>query len=262
VVYRRATHGKGSVRQTFPGRLEAYGAGIRLQIDMADKVQTSVIVPVRDGENFLEEAIVSVLEQLLSSDEVIVVDNDSSDASYSIAAKFAPRVTLLKCSTIGPSAARNHGLRHATGEHIAFLDHDDLWPAGRHRVLIEALDKDPSADAATGRIVVRYEGSGRQRSFAHLDRRIVPEVLLWSSLFRRRIIDQVGYFDEELRLGEDLAYALRLRDAGIRYARCDVDALIYRRHDRNATHDAARVRQGLLDAVRMYLARKRAGSRS
>jgi glycosyltransferase involved in cell wall biosynthesis len=228
---------------------------------MPGRVQTSVIIPVRDGENFLAEAIVSALEQLLSSDELIVVDNDSSDASCSIAAKFAPRVTLLKCSTIGPAAARNQGLKRATGEHIAFLDHDDLWPAGRHRALLDTLDKDPSADAATGRIVVRYEGSGRQRSFAHLDGRIVPEVAIWSSLFRRRIIDRVGYFDEEYRLYEDIEYTLRLKDAGIRYAKCDVDALVYRRHDRNATHDPARVRQGLLDAARLNLARKRAGLR-
>ena len=231
-------------------------------LEMSDKVHTSVIIPVRDGENFLEQAIVSVLGQLLSGDQLIVVANDSSDASYSIAARFTPRVTLLKCATIGPSAARNHGLKRATGEHIAFLDHDDLWPAGRHRALLDALNKDPSADAATGRVVIRYEGSGPQRSFAHLDRQIAPEVLLWSSLFRRRIIDQVGYFDEEYRLQEDVEYALRLRDAGIRYAKCDVDALVYRRHDRNATHDAARVRQGLLDAVRLNLARKRTCSRS
>jgi glycosyltransferase involved in cell wall biosynthesis len=236
-------------------------AGIRWRcLIVVGKPHTSVIIPVRDGENFLEQAIISVLEQLRSSDEVIVVDNNSTDASYSIAAKFAPHVTLLKCATIGPSAARNQGLKRATGEHIAFLDHDDVWPAGRHRALLDALDKDPSVDAAAGRIVVRYEGSGPQRSFAHLDGRIVPEVLLWSSLFRRRIIDRVGYFAEEYRLQEDLEYALRLREAGIRYARCDADALIYRRHDRNATHDVARVRQGLLDAVRLNLARKRSRS--
>jgi glycosyltransferase involved in cell wall biosynthesis len=224
---------------------------------MADKVHTSVIVPVRDGENFLEQAITSILEQLLPGDQLIVVDNDSSDASYSIAAQFAPRVTLLRCATIGSSAARNQGLKCAGGEYIAFLDHDDLWPAGRHRALLDALDRDPSADAAAGRMVIRYESSRPQRSFAHLDGRIVPEICLMSSLFRRRIIERAGFFDERLRLYEDIEYAMKLTNAGIRYAKCDVDALIYRRHDRNVTHDIARVREGLFDAVRLKLTRER-----
>lgn len=78
------------------------------------------------------------------------------------------------------------------------------------------------------------------------------------SLFRRGIIDRVGFFLEELKRGEDTHYLVRLRHEGIRFAACDIDALIYRRHDRNSTRDPRQMQEGLFDVIRLNLARKRA----
>ncbi|HWE06168.1 MAG TPA: glycosyltransferase, partial [Rhizomicrobium sp.] len=103
-------------------------------------VETSVIIAVRNGERFLGEAIRSVLAQVSATDELIVVDDGSTDRSAQIAASTAdPRVQLIQQDRRGVSAARNRGVSAANGCFLAFLDHDDLWPSERHGILIEAL---------------------------------------------------------------------------------------------------------------------------
>jgi GT2 family glycosyltransferase len=79
-----------------------------------------------------------------------------------------------------------------------------------------------------------------------------------TALYRRRVFAQVGGFDEDLKSNEDIDLQLRLTEAGMRSQLCDVDALIYRRHDANMTKDLALMRQGRFVMVRRKLARARA----
>jgi glycosyltransferase involved in cell wall biosynthesis len=87
---------------------------------------TSVIMPVHNGAAHITEAMASALAQLAQTDELIVVDDHSSDRTLSVVAAMAePRVRVLSTPRRGVSAARNVGLAAARGEFIAFLDHDD-----------------------------------------------------------------------------------------------------------------------------------------
>jgi hypothetical protein len=92
----------------------------------------SVILPVRDGERFLEAAVRSILDQSYADFELLVVDDGSSDASARIADRFARedrRVRVIQQSRLGQPAALNHGLELARGELIARMDADDVaWP--------------------------------------------------------------------------------------------------------------------------------------
>jgi len=90
-------------------------------------VRISVIIPAYNVEAFLGEAIESVLNQTHPVDEVIVVDDGSTDRTADIAESFGTPVYVLRQDNAGPSAARNHALDHAAGDFIAFLDADDLW---------------------------------------------------------------------------------------------------------------------------------------
>jgi glycosyltransferase involved in cell wall biosynthesis len=87
----------------------------------------TAIIPVHNGERHLAEAIQSVLAQTLPPGEIIVVDDGSTDASAAIAQSFGAPVRVLAQPNLGPAAARNLGLAHATGDLLAFLDADDLW---------------------------------------------------------------------------------------------------------------------------------------
>jgi glycosyltransferase involved in cell wall biosynthesis len=94
---------------------------------MPDSPLTSVIIPVYNCAKYLDQCITSVLAQTWSNIEIIIIDDGSTDDSYSIALKFsAANVIILKQENSGPSVARNSGLSIASGDYIQFLDADDI----------------------------------------------------------------------------------------------------------------------------------------
>jgi glycosyltransferase involved in cell wall biosynthesis len=220
--------------------------------------RTSVILPVHNGVRLIEEAIRSVLSQLESDDEIFVVDDASADATRSVIPDLREsRVRVLDRTGRGVSSARNIGLAAATGEYIAFLDHDDMWPRDRHRILIQALKDDPQLGAVFGRICVKFE-PGAIPWTRILDASHDPNANLGTGLFRSNVLRRMGGFDETLRLGEDIYYFERLREAEIRFNVCDVDGLIYRRHMTNCTNDPPAVQDSFFDVITRKMARNKA----
>jgi len=222
--------------------------------------QTSVIIAVRNGERFITEAVASVLTQLEEHDELLVIDDGSTDATREPLLLSDRRLRLLAGPGRGPSAARNLGLTAARGDWIALLDHDDLWPAGRHRELRDLLAASPQFDAVAGRIEVRVEPGGRLGHCAAFHGRHGPS-LLWSCLYRRQLIERVGGFDESLRFGEDSDYHARLCEAGMRLGFSDGCSLIYRRHAGNATNGMPDHGKRALELVRRRLARRQTAAK-
>lgn len=104
----------------------------------------SVIVPVYNSENWLDDCLSSVLKQTGVSLEVICIDDGSTDGSASVLGQYAerdPRVTVLTQSNRGLSIARNSGLDEATGRYVAFLDSDDYWDSDQLGYLVERADR-------------------------------------------------------------------------------------------------------------------------
>uniref|UniRef100_B8HRA4 Glycosyl transferase family 2 n=1 Tax=Cyanothece sp. (strain PCC 7425 / ATCC 29141) TaxID=395961 RepID=B8HRA4_CYAP4 len=90
----------------------------------------SVILPVYNGEPFIEKTLNSILTQTYSNFEVLVIDDGSTDQTETVVTSFAqrdPRIKLLKQANAGVAAARNFGIQSAKGEFIAPIDADDLW---------------------------------------------------------------------------------------------------------------------------------------
>jgi len=222
---------------------------------------TSVIMPVLNGAPFITEAVNSVLSQLGNSDELLVIDDGSTDGTRELLPGSDARLRIFDSIRSGPSAARNIGLLNSRSDLIAFLDHDDLWPAGRHSTLATALAQNPRANAVVGRVRVQVEPGVCADEYLNLDGRFAPS-LLPTCLYRRSLITQVGVFDEHLRYGEDMEYYFRLADAGMALVHCDHDALIYRRHQHNATNTAPSSHGVLLQLLHNRLKRSRAQSKS
>ena len=219
--------------------------------------ETSVIIPVLNGERYVRAAVGSVLEQLAAHDEVLVIDDGSTDRTHALVEGCDPRVRVLTGPGHGPSGARNLGIANATGSLVAFLDHDDLWPEGRHTALRELMIAHPAIDAAVGRLRVRFEGDageGAVPRYAAWDGSHAPS-MIGSCLYRRTLLTRLGGFNEALKRGEDSEFHARLLSAGAVYHMVDNDALIYRRHGGNVTHvpidfgafalQLVRVRRGL-----------------
>jgi hypothetical protein len=82
---------------------------------------------VRNGTNFLRQAVDSVLAQTYRPIELVAVDDGSTDETAQVLEAYGPPVVVLRQAKLGVSAARNAGIRAARGEFVAFLDHDDWW---------------------------------------------------------------------------------------------------------------------------------------
>jgi glycosyltransferase involved in cell wall biosynthesis len=226
-------------------------------------LDTSVILPVRNGAAYIGEAITSVLVQLEEKDELIIVDDGSTDDTRSfIAAAADSRVRVLTIPPRGVSAARNFGLAAARGEFIGFIDHDDLWPAGRQEFMRGMLREKSSVDAVFGRLRIRFEPEvAPSPKYSAMDGKFFPGGT-GSGLYRRRIIDRVQGFAEDLAYSEDMDFYLRLREAGMQIEFCEVDSLIYRRHKSNATNARHAQRVGFMPILRRKLSRARFDAQS
>jgi glycosyltransferase involved in cell wall biosynthesis len=104
----------------------------------------SVLIDTHNHERFIEQAIVSVLEQDFpaADREIIVVDDGSTDRTPEIVRKFEPRVRLLRKENGGQASAFNASIPECKGEIIAFLDGDDWWAPGKLQAVVSALASD------------------------------------------------------------------------------------------------------------------------
>jgi glycosyltransferase involved in cell wall biosynthesis len=126
---------------------------------MAQPVVTALI-DTHNRERFIEEAIVSVLEQdFPSSDmEILVVDDGSTDRTPEIVQKFAPRVRYLRKENGGQASAFNLAISRAQGEVIAFLDGDDWWEKFKVTEVVTTFEKNPWV-GAVGHGVIQHDST-------------------------------------------------------------------------------------------------------
>lgn len=108
--------------------------------------RVTALIDTYNHERFIEEAIVSVLEQDFPSTdvEVLVVDDGSTDRTPEIVRKFDPRVRLIRKPNGGQASAFNTGIPESRGEIIAFLDGDDWWAKNKLSVVLKAFDGNES----------------------------------------------------------------------------------------------------------------------
>ena len=109
----------------------------------------SAIIPVWNGERYVADAIRSVLDQTRKVDEVIVVDDGSTDGTVEIVQSF-PGVRLIQQGNASPGPARNTGVSASRGDWLAFLDHDDLWVPEKIGVQARMAAQQPGIDAVLG----------------------------------------------------------------------------------------------------------------
>jgi glycosyltransferase involved in cell wall biosynthesis len=227
---------------------------------MAD-LSVSVVIPVRNGERFLAEALESVRDQTLSPHEVIVVDDGSTDRTVEIAHAFHARV--IPSDRPGVSAARNAGIAAARGEVIALLDHDDLWEPRKLERQVACLEEHPEAAYVWCRVGALVEPGAERTGWMReeiLAGRDYVMVMPSALVVRRSTFDAIGGFATEFDVCEDLDWVLRVRDAGMRGLRVEERLVRYRIHGENTTVVAPPTGPTYLRALRASIERRRAAT--
>ncbi|MFM6290642.1 MAG: glycosyltransferase family 2 protein [Microcystaceae cyanobacterium] len=192
----------------------------------------SVIIPAYNIENYVAQALNSVLAQTFQDFEIILVDDGSFDHTISIIRQFTdPRVKLIQQENRGASSARNHGIRQSQGQYIAFLDGDDYWLPEKLERQLQHLESFPEVGVSFCRAAFIDDsgvplGTYQMPQLTDLD---APAFLRSNAIgcgstpiIRRQVLEaiqfqdnlhgelEVCYFDEHLQRSEDLELWLRI----------------------------------------------------
>lgn len=219
------------------------------------------IVPVFNGERFLTEALQSILDQTRPPEEIIVVDDGSTDGSRAVAESFGSSVRYVHQENAGPAVARNTGIDEARGEFIAFLDADDRWDPRKLELQLRRLEERPELAFCVAMVQNFWEeevADEAHRLQDHVRARPIPGYVTGTLLVRREWVDRVGGFDPGLSHGDATDWFSRAEAAG---AVGDLlqDVLLFRRlHAENRSRvKAAGSRDEFLRLLKSRLDRRR-----
>lgn len=212
----------------------------------------SVVIPCHNQAAFLEEAVNSCLQQDYPQLEVVVVNDGSTDGSPAIAAAYGQSIVYIEQANRGVAAARNAGVKAASGDFIAFLDGDDVALPDRLLSQAEYLSQHGDIGMVAGDALI-YDG--RQELDALSTRTGKPRNLQdfrWETvdfcpypstcMVRRTCFEAIGGFDERFRRsgGEDWLFAVQLALVG-GLAYLDQPMARYRVHGGNVTNNTSLV---------------------
>jgi glycosyltransferase involved in cell wall biosynthesis len=180
----------------------------------------SVIIPTYNQSNLLSEAIESVLQQSLQDFEIVISDDGSTDDTAKVVRCIKDnRIKYFYKQNRGLASARNAGIVNAGGKYIAFLDSDDLYTKKYLEIMTGRLDENEGFGLAYSQFTNIYPDGHRETGFKE-DRLLsgkltrnffgrMPCILPSATVLRREVLKDF-YFDENLKLTEDIDFFMRL----------------------------------------------------
>ena len=222
--------------------------------------RVSVAIAVHDDDAYLADALESVLAEIGPDDEIVVVDDGSTDNTPAILDRYADRVRRLAPGRVGLSAARNLGVAASRGRYLGFLDADDLWTPGSLQARVEALEAS-KADVVLAR-TDEFLDEGVEDPAAHGLRPAASRVnafFLGAVLGHRRAFADVP-FDESQPMAITVDWLGRATHAGLTVEHVDVVALRRRLRPGSMTADGGQYHHALLDALRANIGARRGPS--
>ncbi len=182
-------------------------------------ISISTIIPTYNRWPVIRRAVDSVLSQLVQADEIIVVDDGSTDNTTSkLQQHYSDRINVIQQPNQGVSAARNHGIEHANGNWIALLDSDDVWHPDKLQKQKQTIASNDSCVLChTDEIWIRNgvrvnQMKKHQKSGGDIFKNSLPLCVISpsSALIKRELLNETGLFDTTLPACEDYDLWLRV----------------------------------------------------
>ncbi len=215
-----------------------------------------------NAEAHIGETVAAILAQTRAPDEVLVVDDGSSDGTRAELAKFGSAIRVVSQPNGGYAAAFNRSFEEARGDFVANCDADDVWEPGKLARQAEVLEGNPEVDLAFGAARLFGLAAGPFNSFAEagpLDSRTfgpslyrANPICTSSTLVRRRLFDEVGRFRDSAAPSEDYDFWLRALLAGATFFYDPQPLVRYRVHSRQVSSDLARMHEAEYRAHRSH----------
>lgn len=217
-----------------------------------------VVIPTRDGERYLGEAIESALSQTHRALDVVVVDDGSTDATPDIARSYAPHVRCIALPHRGLGAARNAGVRTVRGDCIAFLDQDDIWPEQKLERQLAPFTARSSPDLVFGHVreFISPELEPRLANRVRCVTAPRPAALPGTMLGSRASMARVGPFPTRWISNDFMAWLLAARQLGLREVLLADHVLSRRLHESNFSHRSGVTRSEYLHVLKESLDRR------
>lgn len=235
----------------------------------------TIIIPCYNYGSFLPETCKSLIDQSYSDWECILVNNGAFRDTKSAVDSFLKsdtRFRYFEAENTGPSAARNVGLKKATGKYIQFLDADDRLAHDKLKEHVAVLDAEPETDLVYG--AVKYftsdfpeetrkqimdlsdagknghDGTGKSLYPILLRKNIF---VINSPLIRKSVLDKSGFFDEHLKQLEDWELWLRMAPfiRNFKYCKVEKTSALVRYHEGSLSRDASGMRSHYLAVLLM-----------
>ena len=172
----------------------------------------SVIIPLYNKEHYIESTIQSVLQQTFDDYEIIIIDDGSTDNSAQIVKSIDDlRIRYLYQENQGVSSARNYGIKVSKGDFITFLDADDTWQSGFLKAMFELAQQYPRESV--------FGAAQENRPITTLPSgvTVVKDFCSYfycfctgSLFFRKEVFENVGFFKQNIQIGEDFDMWLRI----------------------------------------------------
>lgn len=225
-----------------------------------DAVRVAVLIPSYNHGRYVAEAIESVLAQTRAPDEIVVVDDGSTDDSVAILQRYGERIRLYTQPNAGIGATYNRLLGETSADIVAFLESDDVLEPHYLEVCLRALREQGVAWVSTARMVIDSAGAptGRVLGKRSPGTRYTTESMLggdlgfaYTPVVRTDALRDVGWFDTDYSIGADSEISLRF---STRHPMGYVETPLYRYrlHGANVSDGALRDSEEVLEILRRF----------
>jgi glycosyltransferase involved in cell wall biosynthesis len=215
---------------------------------MMDNLNYSVIMPVKNGVNYLHDALESIYTQSVRPSEIIVIDDHSTDSTKETLRCNYPDVLVIDNTSNGQAAALNLGIRIAKFEVLAFLDHDDLWTNNKQEIQLDILKQNKDFDAITSG-VANFSQQGDMRNLG-------PARVFGASSFRKNVFSRYGYLEESISHHAIIEWWIRAESGGMTHSTHPEIGLMRRVHLTNSgTINKSASRTELFSILRKQISR-------